>query len=167
MDFFVARAFSPRPFDIGGSHLLAAIRVPSTRALIFANGISREVDMSSANGEKPLRGAERLDRDEVRSSRMRSRTSSGVNFKFPRTTVRYPHIPQHIRAERVERQYYENTTDLMERSSCPRRANGANTRNSPAAKTGAIDFRLRPDAARADALNPRLEVDRRAIHSLG
>jgi hypothetical protein len=97
---------------------------------------------------------------------MRSRTSSGVNFKFPRATVRYPHVPQHIRAERVERQYYENTTALMERSSYPRRADYSNTRNATAAKTGAIDFCLRLDAARADALNPRQEIDRRAIHSL-
>ena len=31
---------------------------------------------------------------------------------------------------------------------------GANTRYAPATKTGAIDFRLRPDAARADTLSP-------------
>src|SRR5262245_63184877 len=32
---------------------LAAISVPWTRALIFANAVSREVDRSSPNGEKP------------------------------------------------------------------------------------------------------------------
>jgi len=33
-------------------------------------------------------------------------------------------------------------------------------RRVPATKTGAIDFRLWPDVARADTLSPCLEIDR-------
>ena len=60
-----------------------AIAVPSTRALIFANAASREVETSSPKGEKPQSSVEPRCAGSTyfAASRMRSRTCAAVSMR--------------------------------------------------------------------------------------
>ena len=68
---------------IGLRGSVAASAVPSTRARIFANAVSRVVDVSSQNGENPQSSVVPSCSSGMYSaaSRMRSRTSSGVSTR--------------------------------------------------------------------------------------
>src|SRR5579864_2392567 len=64
------------------SHEIFSSLVPSTRLLIFAKAVSRDVDVSSANGEKPQSSVVPSDSGGTNSaaSSTRSRTTSGLSI---------------------------------------------------------------------------------------